>query len=153
MRILFTKSDRIGSNLIRWGLEEPVSHVAMEVENLVLHSTWDGVDIDHIHTFLETREIVCSVEIPELGWEKMLEIARKYEGRSYDFVGLLLFAGAALSRKFFGTPLPKYNTWNQKEAFLCTEIATMALFGRENGIITPYELYLRLENIYGEQRH
>lgn len=144
MRILFTKSDKIGSAIIRWGLEEPVSHVAVEAEGLVLHSTWSDVDIDSIETFLEHREIVYEIYIPKLGVPELLGLTERYAGSSYDFRGLVCFVKSALARKLFGTPLPKTACYNTPGAFLCTEIATVLMWGYENAAITPYELYLTL---------
>lgn len=144
MRILFTSSPLTGSRLIRWALEEPVSHVAIECNGIVLHSTWNRVDLDSISTFLKHRKVVYSVEIPEKGLKDLLDIACKYENSSYDFRGLLYFSVRALLRKFLRIPLPSSNPWNIAETFLCTELATLLLYGGEDGIITPFELYQRL---------
>jgi len=144
VRILFTKSDLIGSNTIRWGLEEPVSHVAIQFGNYVAHSTWGGVDIDHLTTFTKHRQIVFAVDIK--GDEnKISELLSKYESKSYDFTGLIYFILMAVRRKLFGIALPKTNKWAKDNTFLCTELATKLVEGKENGIITPYELYLTLK--------
>jgi hypothetical protein len=146
MRVLFTKSDLCGSKLIRWALEEPVSHVALEHDGVVLHSTWGSVDLDALGTFLEHREIIYTIDVPDYGLADMIELANRYEGSSYDFTGLVYFSVAALLRKFLNVPLPKSNTWNTPGQFLCTEVASLLIYGYEDAIMTPYEMYLRLKS-------
>ena len=144
MKILFTKSDKCGSRIIRWGLDEPVSHVALEDRGIVLHSSWSGVDLDSKATFLRNREIVYTIDCPRLNRRTVLKMADQYEGKPYDFSALLFFVGAALWRKLWKRPLPEVNKWNRPGTFLCTELATMLISGEERASITPYGLYKKL---------
>lgn len=144
MKVLFTRSPLIGSRFIRWGLDEPVSHVALEAGGIVLHSTWGDVDLDSVEYFLESREIVYEIDVPDYGLADLADMADSYEGSGYDFKGLICFGWFAFLRKFFNRPMPARNYCNTPRRFLCTEVATLLLYGKEDGIVTPYELYQQL---------
>ena len=146
MQLLFTKSDRVGSKIIRWGLDEPVSHVGVCHDGIVLHSEMKGVDLDTEDTFLKNRTIIYIVELPELDIKDFLRVANAYENASYDFLALLSFGFYALRRKWFSTPFPKKNMLSTKGNFLCTEVASMLLWNTENAILTPYQLYKQIRS-------
>lgn len=146
MKILWTKSDKILSVLIRKATKEPVSHCVIETHGMVIHSNLYGLHIEDALYFKKHCEVIFELELPpsDLDEAKLHATLSKYEGRMYDF-GALLFAGAALVlRNYFKIPLPKSNLWQSTGMFLCTEWVSKYLDGKENSMITPYGLYLKL---------
>lgn len=151
MKIIFTKNKKLGSKFIRWGLEEPVSHVAILFDNgFILHSHINGVEPVWGKTFLESNEVVFSLSYRKqksLNREMKLmgELLNKYDKAEYDLGSLAYFVWRGFLRKFFNKPLPEENKWNNKKAFLCSGWATVLIKNKENDMITPYELYQRLK--------
>lgn len=128
MKLVFTKSSSVLSRLIRWGLAEPVSHVAIIFDDkLIFQSNLLGVHLDGIYKFQKTNTIVYSLDIKlskqaeELIYEKLLV---QYDGVYYDFGALFYFFYQALLHKYFGTPWPDKNAWQKPENFLCDGLLT-----------------------------
>jgi hypothetical protein len=86
--------------------------------------------------------IIESVELPD-NLEKVINLLAKYDGNFYDF-GALFYLGLRSLFPF----LPKANLWQTTGMFLCTEWITEVVDGKENSMITPHQLYLKLK---GEQ--
>lgn len=128
MKILFVRSGKIGSKLIRWGTSEPVSHVAVEFESskFIYHSYISGIRPIEKPLFKEHYEVVCQIDlhIDYIDDEKMLRAfcAMLPEKQFYDYGALFYFAWRAALHKFFRVPYPRYNHWQDGEGFLCTEI-------------------------------
>jgi hypothetical protein len=145
IELCFTRSNNLGSRIIRNVLEEPVSHVCFMVENAVIHSNFYGVHVDLKKRFMTENIVVYRIPLkykfPDLQ-ERLQYLMQFYA--PYDYTGFIYFAWRAVLRRFLGIPLPDKNKLNQKNAYLCTEFATMILDEKEHGIITPYQLYQRL---------
>ena len=138
MNILFTRGNSILSRAIRSATGEDCSHVLIEFEpGLVIHSNLLGI---HINTLEHLRngglEVVHTVEVPPV--EGMTEVLTKYEGKSYDLLALLWLGIQAL------IPFRKNNQWANKSKFTCTEFVTEVLFGEQDSVITPFQLYVKL---------
>ena len=62
--LIWTKTKKVGSHLIRWGLNEPVSHFAIirqfddPSQGVVIHQAFHGFDISWYPTWLKENEIV-----------------------------------------------------------------------------------------------
>lgn len=154
MRIVFTKSNLIGSKLIRWGLNEPTSHVAFVFdEKLVIHSSLNGVELAWFNTFCKKNDIVFHLkyDLPLEQEEEIYQsILNNYDSSGYDYKAYFYFAWCILKMKLFKTPLPKSNAWGSKGSFLCTEMITTLPFwllkvdSKDYGIVSPYALYQEL---------
>ena len=138
MQILFTTSNSILSRLIRWSTGEPVSHCAISCGGWVIHSNLFGVHVELPQTFSSHSQIIYSVDVP-YSQDKLMTTLSKYDQAGYDF-GALLYLGLQAILPF----LPRKNLWQTTGMFLCTEWITEVLYGGEDHMITPYELYLRL---------
>lgn len=131
MRLLFTKNNMPLSWLIRWGLDEPVSHVSFVFdEKLVFHSQLFGVHLAWFDTFKKSQTIVYELDISgSLEYEESvyLSLLGQVDGRPYDYKAFCYFMWRGLLKKVFGIPMPKTSIHNDKRAFLCTELAFVIL--------------------------
>ena len=141
MEILFTTTTSVLSNLIRRITKEPVSHCAIKIGEFVVHSNLLGVRIDPYSKFIKKSKVVFQLSATTNNGlvHKTLE---KYHGRPYDFFALL-FLGL---RYIFPKLMPKQNLWETTGMFICTEFITQVVDGKEDHLITPYQLYLKLLN-------
>lgn len=138
MRILFTRTESLLSKVIRGVTKEPVSHCALEMYGWVLHSNLLGVHAERLGSFSKSSDIIFSVEIPDNPREVFSALAQ-YQGRSYDFLALLY-----LGLRYLCPFLPKKNLWQVSGMFICTEFITKSMYGSEDSLITPYQLYLKV---------
>jgi hypothetical protein len=144
MRILLTTSDNWVSNAIRYLTKEPASHIALCQGSFVFHSTFTGMEITTTDEFFRTRKLVASCDVDKFSYPLLMEtLSRKH---SYDFPGLLYLGLRYLCKRYLGVKLPKANLWNISGIYTCTEFVTRVVFGMEDTLITPYQLYLKLDN-------
>lgn len=126
MKILFVQSNLIGSKIIRWGLEEPVSHVAIEFSdgNLIYHSYGSGIRVIQPDEFYKHNVVVASITLNTASDKDIhAHFLKSLPPRQrYDYFGLLYFAWRGFLRKSFKIPLPRFNAWQERENFLCTEL-------------------------------
>jgi len=137
MEVLFCRGKSWTANLIASIDDTDVSHVALASwrlldRNLIFHSTSKGVNITTKKAFLKDYDIKRVYEIPVndefsesfILW-KMIE---KYEGAPYDYFALI-YLGLFLLGKKLGIRLPPVNRWQNKNHYICTEFATLAIMG------------------------
>lgn len=134
MNFLFVKSEKLGSRIIRWGTDEPASHLAVEFERegVVYHSYGTGIQRVWDYTFKNDYEVVASVTIPTTEiQEKYIEnyLKRSSTYQKYDYMALCYFAFRAALHKFLGISMPTQNTLNVPDNDLCTELAYLAAEG------------------------
>lgn len=143
MQILFVRSNKIGSRLIRWMTGEPCSHVAMRIgDNLVIHSKFSGVDIDLWSTFIKEYKLVHVLEPLESAVSEQEVIERlslDLEGAQYDYMGILYF-GIHLLFKKMGISIGKKNAWAKTSNYMCTELVGELVDEKDNSLLTPEEL-------------
>jgi len=148
MRILFTTSDLCFSKLVRNITDEPVSHTAVELDcGVVVHSNWLGVLLEPSNKFRNKVSVIRELK-PVVPMEDS-KIIRKYAECQHDWydVGAFFFLGISLMlRSKFGVPLPKSNLWQSTGMYLCTEWTTEIVDGKEDGMITPWKYYLKLQD-------
>lgn len=156
MKVIFTKNGSALSKLIRWGFNEPVSHVAIVFDNLlVTQSNLLGVGLEWYPKLIEKSEVVFEIDY-DLTLDSEEEIFQAmlntYCGKSYDWWSFLYFAWCGLKAKLFKTPMPKENPWDDNKKFLCTEwvlqLPDWILKEKkclQGTLITPYNLYLALK--------
>ena len=140
MEILFTTTDLPVSRLIRHVTKEPVSHCAVRIGEFVIHSSFSGVEILPYSVFASKYKIIYriySITYPL----KVYKTLKKYYGHPYDFGALLYLGLRALLPKSW---TKKRNLWQTSGMFLCTEFVTTFIDDKEDSMITPYQLYLRL---------
>lgn len=140
MNILFTTSDRWFSKLIQKLTGEPVSHVAIQAKGVVVHSSLLGVDFVSLEEFKARSAIVHSIPIPS-DYQRLWLLYAKHKNAWYDFGALFYLA----LRCLFPSLVPKQNLWQATGMFLCTEWVTTYLNHTEDNLLTPYNLYLRLQ--------
>lgn len=145
MEILFTTTNLITSRLIKKITKEPVSHCAIRIGAFVIHSNFKGVIIEPYSVFIRANQVIY--KISGLTYPiKIDRTLRKHYGKSYDF-GALFFLGL---RYLCPKLVSKQNLWQSTGMFLCTEFVTQFLDEKENSLITPYKLYLKLNPLNGE---
>lgn len=157
MRLIWTKSNLPLSKMIRWLLDEPVSHFGIVFDNgIVFHSNLLGVHLDWYKHFETTCDIVYNIEMSlSLQEEELiyLNILNKYTGKPYDFKALFYFAYRALLLKLFNKGLPTKNEWEDSGALLCTELAGVlpssilpnSVSQEDLAIISPFKLYCQFK--------
>lgn len=123
-RIVAVYSDTPGSKLIRWGLGEPASHLAIEVGNLVFHSELKGVNSVSANEFWETHHWVAQAPVStRVDWDGfMQDRLQKIVGTPYDQPAFAFFTWRAALRKMGGVPFPKTNFLDSPKALICVEM-------------------------------
>jgi len=142
MEILFVKSNKLGSRLIRYVTGEACSHVAIRLnEHLVLHAKFSGVDADLWESFKQDYEIVYRLEpVEQVDTEKIIEkLALNYEGSHYDYAGFL-YLGFYLIAKRLGFSIGTKNAWAKGPNYMCTELVGELVEGEKNSLLTPEQL-------------
>lgn len=164
MIFLFSRNGLPGSKLIRWGLDEPVSHFAMSFDEsptgygIVFHAHFTGVTIEWFEDWQNRNEIVYAFTTKsplELNQEERIYqvFARRFYGRPYDNIGMAFWIKTILEHKLLGKPIPTENKWGDPMKYLCYEIYegfnALPFLGlpkvAPNEMITPYQLKQRLE--------
>ena len=160
MQILFVRSDKIGSKFIRWGFDEPASHVAISFNSgRVFHSYGVGIMEQDAFMFAHTYTAAGTITLQADSDDDLEEKFRALlQPKSlYDYPALLYFGWRVFLFKFFGQKMPKINRWNQAEKFLCTEVSyILCTVLAEKGVvllpantdiamISPWQLFLEME--------
>lgn len=146
MYILFTTSDKPMACLIRWATGDCCSHVALLVDGSIIHSNFKGVNTLPLLDFLEENRVIHSIEIED-NPVRLQELLDRDTGKWYD-IGALLFSGIMLfCRKALGLrKWPKQNLWQSSGMYMCTEFVTEYIDGKQDSMITPHQLFVRLSN-------
>lgn len=126
---LFTASDALLSKAIRKATGDPVSHYAQfypkVLNGVVLHSDLIGVRLVFASKFLAHAKVLYEKRIETSAIEEedaIKEIEKNVGDLGYDFKALL-YQGYCVERtKYFGTPMPTVNAWENRSALLCTEL-------------------------------
>lgn len=154
MRVLFTRSNLLGSKIIRSLTGEDISHVALEMDGIVIHARFDGVEIEGLPHFLEHNEIVRAYSVVgdnrKRFWEAMLLEGSKYDYKAFFSIGLRL-----ILRKSLGIVIPSLSDWAIRRQYICTEFVDTILhicntggdtITESNRHITPGELEAELRD-------
>ena len=149
--------------MIRWGLDEPVSHFAIQFGNFIFDSDFRGFRPHWHKEWSSRRNVVYSLQPKEVDECKLVEyIANVFSGDDYDFGAYSYFCIRALMRKSLSIPLPTENIWANKEDPLCTGVAKavqdiypewFSTPVSEFDIVTPFSLYenMRLSDKFIEE--
>lgn len=142
MIILFTCSDTVGSEIIRELTSAPISHCALLCGDKVLQASEYGVVLNTLEDFTQTNHIVYQVNVE--GSELEFEAAvKKYQGHGYDY-GALLYFGLYLLMTRLGLKPPKKNLWHTSGMFICSELVSTVVLGKDTALLTPIALYQEL---------
>jgi len=146
MQVIFTRNNSPISRLIRAVTREDVSHCGILIGGYVVHSNFLGLQIEPSEKFRKHSTIIHRVQVqarPDM-LERLHYLYTRPYRPLYDF-GAILFLGLSLSlRNYLRIPLPKSNLWASTGMYLCTELITDIIDGREDAMLTPYGLYLKL---------
>ena len=160
MKLIWTKSNRPLSVLIRWILNTDCSHFAIVFNSpaggLMFQSNLLGTHPKFYKTAQKSMAVVheinldISVDQENKIWDIIVD---KYDGKSYDFGAFLYFGWRALLRKIFKKPLPTNNPWAKEENYLCDEIYEALediapKVSLDLSITPPCNLYKELKDIY-----
>jgi hypothetical protein len=125
IRIMAVAGTTAGSKIIRWGVGEEASHLAVEFpRGEVIHSTLGGTRKMSAVEFHEHYRVVKECSFPD-GKDVAMVQALMWAGlqdRAYDRPAFVFFAWRAFMRKFFSVPFPKRNYWESKDLYLCVEV-------------------------------
>ena len=137
MNIIFRKSNKLGSKIIRLFTKEEWSHVGVSFdENEVYHADSKGVHKITLEEFCKDSEFLI---IDKIHNEEMINRANSKLGSKYDF-GAILWLAIYLPLFRIGIKLPK-TTINPKW-FLCSEFVEYVIYGTIT-TSTPGELLNR----------
>lgn len=153
IRLLWTKSNKPLSKLIRWCFNEPCSHFAISFDDrFVFHTDLLGSTPTFFHWFMDSHVLVHALEFhpgtetEDLVWD--LIVARFDRKKSYDFGAFLYFALCAISHKMFKTKMPTKNIWGSSTSYLCEETSIVLypipqiIIPKNLDIVTPEQLWL-----------
>jgi len=146
IEVLFTKSELIGSKMIRKITNEEISHCAILYFDKVIHSSYYGVKRVSYSEFAAHNEIVYRVEVP-IAPKTIIETYEKLKNKPYDY-GALLFLGIRYLAIKCGIKMSYRNLWQDSGCFICSEFVSRAIIGEADSMITPYQLYEKLIQEY-----
>lgn len=160
--LLFTKSGKIGSRIIRWGYGGKTSHFAIGLDNRIsFESTFGGTKVDWLESFYERAEPVyfilldfLTLEEEELIYRELIQTKRD---KGYDYLGLLYLSLKAIFYKIIGkTMVTGSNPWADANRYLCVEIAAclyvIGLKIENLSSILPDDLYFQLNAMVIEMK-
>jgi len=143
MQLLFTNNDMLLSRLIRRVTGEPVSHVALAVGDFVIHSRGDrGVTLETRLAFDRINRTLFTIELPDD--PTVVPRIHRMERAGYDYPALVYLGIRAVLPSWLRRKLPKANLWQLSGSYICTEFITAALGQPVDSMITPYQLYKKL---------
>ena len=134
MKLLFVKSNKVGSRVIRWGLRSDCSHFAVCFDEdslgsgIVFHSYGLGTKLEWLGEFDKHFEVVHALEFKtklavcdeETIYQRLLQL---YSGKRYDYPALAWWTWRALLNRLFGVPIGVKNRWSVEGMLLCTAVA------------------------------
>lgn len=127
-----TKPKNPVSKLIRWGLDEEMSHFAMcffpQYGGIVLEQVISGgFTVSWLPHYAKKNKIIYSLRPKKLSHQDEVKLfiatMEKFSGTKYDFGSFMYFCWRAFLRKFFKKPLPQVSQWGREDDTLCTGLA------------------------------
>lgn len=122
--IIFVDTDKIGSKIIRSFTRSKWSHVAIEHNGWVVHSTvGEGVHTTTLEHFNKNYDRYLSVKIPHTCSKKIFDIAYQELGKKYDWTAIF---GIGLNRD-----------WQEDDSWFCSELVANAIIRAGYPILNP----------------
>jgi len=145
MLVLFTRNSSLLSRLITGITGEDVSHCALCIGDYVIHINLLGLQVQHVVDFSNQNIVIDAVPLRReiLSTDRLLEGLVGNGRMGYDYLGLLYLG----LRYLIPALIPKQNLWQVSGMFLCTELVTHLLEGREASLLTPGQLAMYLKEI------
>jgi hypothetical protein len=153
MEIWFTYNNTVGSKLIRWALNEPVSHVAIKLESgIIVHSKFfEGVTIDWALDFKRHNtvyDVYNTYLSPTQERIVLANVLNQYADKSYDYGAFAYFCWRVFLNKAFARPYPSRFKLASNRKFICTELAERFLGTTPSTILSPYKLLQQLKGTH-----
>lgn len=153
MRLMWSRAKSLDP--ICFVLEEPVSHVAIcFFDCIVFHSTFSGVDILSKQDFEANRDVVyiLNFDLSDIDEQTLLVyLSSTQTHKKYDWPFFWWLFKHSIMSKMFKKGLPDKIESQSKSHILCTEIIELLpdelrpVYDSSKAV-TPYQLYLLLEN-------
>ena len=130
MHIGFSTTDKIASRLIRWLTRSKVSHTFIRFkiagEDVVLHATSHGVNLDYYPKFAKKNKIVeeYMLKLTDSDTNKVISGALKKLDRPYDYLSIMGFFWVLVAKSFrrrVKNPFPN------RSAYFCSELVAKTL--------------------------
>lgn len=151
IKLLWTKSKLPLGPLITWGLDEPVSHFAVEFfGKIVIHSNFYGVHPTLSPDFYKWSKVVYQKEYAtgdDYAARLFVSILNNYWGKKYDWKWFWGLVRHALVYKLTGRPIPDEIKTRSRDKYLCTEVVeflTVLVGSVDVGNGSPFLLAKRL---------
>lgn len=157
MSLVWTKSDKIGSRIIRWCTGSNSSHMAWVMDNrIVFHSTFSrGVHLLWLHNFLSINQCTNRLDfnLPLDSEERLYSALIRLESKGYDYGAFIYLGFRYLLYGVFKTPLPDSNKWSSSNRFICLELAkaleVIGFYVPPLDTTDPEGLYKYIKDNYG----
>jgi hypothetical protein len=161
MKLIWSKSKLPLSVIIRAVTGEDCSHFAFVFETrgagIMFESNLIGTHPSFFKNSLKSHTIVHEIEIPldmnteDLIWDACVE---NFDGKPYDFLGIVYLGWRKLLLRFLGKPLPEKNKWSREGALFCDELYSILNIIPEfpflpvmNGMQTPHDIWDKLKDV------
>jgi len=135
--VIFRRSKKIGSRLIRWGTQENWSHCGVVINGVAYHSDVLGCRLSSLEEFCAEAEVFL---MPKTITEDQKNRAVVALGDKYDWGAIIWFSLSVLLKRIW-IILPKLAI--NPKWFVCSEYATYILWG-QNETDTPGGVMNRL---------
>lgn len=129
MRLIWTKSKRPLSVIIRFITKDDCSHFAFVFESaakgLMFESNLLGTHPSFYQSSLKTHTIVHELDIPltveteDKIWDIVIQ---KYDGKKYAFKAALYLGWRKLLFRILRTPIPLKNKWADESEYFCDQV-------------------------------
>lgn len=147
---IFSRNEKIGSKVIRWGTQHLTSipphlvpsHVAILVnERWVLESTLNkGVQVDTYERW-KARNVQVGRFESARRWEfsELKERFKPLKDKCYDWPGVLYFAWRVGLNLLLGLEIGSSNPWESEDRFFCSEVVG-SMLGIDYSMISPVQI-------------
>lgn len=161
MIFLWSKADKIGSRLIRWGSRSDCSHFSICFSNRVYESVYpNGFMVVDIEDWYKKHEEVHKICIPlTLTEDNNIEglVFNALKSKDYDNNAIFYWTIRIAMKRFLGIPLPQSNIWGDRNKYYCVEVLNALrgfllsrygfTFPKELEMISPHESYTLLSKV------
>lgn len=146
MNLLFTKNPKSWfSQAIQLVTGEPVSHVALQMGDWVLHSNWRGVHAQSFQGFLKQNQVIEMLPVTYVSRQRVMQVFHDREMKPYDLLGIVGFTFHLAMRRYLPWITPKINLLEQTSMDFCVELVQHMLSRPLDSLVTPYQLFQQLK--------
>jgi hypothetical protein len=145
MEILFVRGNSLVSRAIIFLTQEPISHVAIKYGDQVFHTNFIGSHILSYSDFCKKYATIYTVNYA-IDVELLDQKIATHKNKPYDFLALAYLGIRYAAKKYLKIPLPKVNLWAISGMYNCVELVSELAYNKEDSLLTPYRLYLKLSN-------